>query len=369
MKLKKKNCAIALIILLLLLFEIVNPFKLASSHALRELKYSKDSANKIIEYNLKDRVLEHEYSEFIDKFVSSKYFNVSNYEIYQQLNYYNHFDNLELINKLIEKGYNASEIDCIVKTGNDSSINEFLNKDKYENIVEFLNFDYAKLHNLERYIAYQKKTIYDYDETVLYVEIGLDNEFYTEYNDVNEFSFDMLVNKYNKLDDNFVPEDLVLVDKKYSVNNSNYGNSTMLNQFYKMADDLNKELDLKVYIRSGYRTYESQQEVYDEYLDLYGKNYVKKYVAYPGFSEHQTGLAVDLKASSSNTFKDTKEAKWLKENAYKYGFIERYTKKLEDVTGYQNESWHYRYVGVEIATYIKENNISFDEYYVRFLSK
>lgn len=367
MKLKKKNCLIALIIILLIIFEIINPIQLVSSYSLKKLNYSTESSKTITSLGIKKQVLEHEYSEFVDKNVQSKYFIVDNYDIYRQLNYNISFNNVDIINRLIDKGYDVEEINCVINTGDVESANELLKKEKYEYIVDFLSFDYAKLKNLDRYIEYQKNTLSNFDETVLYVELNLDKEFYTDYNVINDFSFDMLVNKYNQLSENYEPVDLIKVDGKYSVSDDNYGNKTMLDNFYKMADDLNKDLNLNIYVRSAYRTFKSQQEVYDEYLKAYGENYVKKYVAYPGFSEHQTGLSVDIKASSSNTFANTKEAKWVKENAYKYGFIERYTKKMESITGYQSELWHYRYVGVEIATYIKQNNISFDEYWVKFL--
>lgn len=369
MRLKKKNCVIALTILLLILFEIVNPIKLVSTYALKDLNYSKISKEKIVELKLKEKVLEHEYSEFIDKNISDKDFNVSNYDIYKELVYSSKLNNMEIVNKLIDKDYNAKEINCILRTGDVDSAHKLLEKEKNENIVDFLSYDYAKLANLERYIAYQWNTLSSYEETVIHVEIGLDNEVYTEYQVIDEFSYDMLVNKYRQLSKDFEPDNLVKVDAKYSVDDSNYGNKVMLDNFYKMADDLNKELELNIYVRSAYRTFQSQEDVYNEYLKTYGKNYVKKYVAYPGFSEHQTGLSVDIKVSSSNTFANTKEAKWLKENAYKYGFIERYNKKMENITGYQSELWHYRYVGNDIAKYIKEKNISFDEYWIKFIKK
>ena len=369
MKLKKKNCAIALVILLIIIFEFINPIKLISSNALKQLNYSSKSSKTIIELGIKKQVLEHEYSEFVDKNVQSKHFDVENYDIYKQLVYNESFNEIVIVNKLIDKGYNVEEINCIIKTGDIDSANQLLEKEKYEYLVDFLCYDYAKLKNLDRYIDYQMNTLSSYEETVLFIELDLDKDVYTDYNVITNFSFDMLVNKHNQLSKDFEPKDLVKVDNNYSVSDDNYGNRTMLENFYKMADELNKELDLNIYIRSAYRTYESQEEVYEQYLKAYGEKYVKEYVAYPGFSEHQTGLSVDIKASSSNTFANTKEAKWVKENAYKYGFIERYTKKLENITGYQSELWHYRYVGVEIATYIKEHNISFDEYYVKFLNK
>ena len=91
--------------------------------------------------------------------------------------------------------------------------------------------------------------------------------------------------------------------------------------------------------------------------------------ALPGYSEHQTGLAFDVMTSTSTTetFENTKEYEWLKNNAYKYGFILRYPKDKEDITGYAYESWHYRYVGKEIAKKIKEENITYDEYYAYYI--
>ena len=102
-----------------------------------------------------------------------------------------------------------------------------------------------------------------------------------------------------------------------------------------------------------------------------GKEKADTYSARPGHSEHQTGLAVDVYNGNDdyNNFENTKEYKWMQKNAHKYGFILRYPKHKEKETTYQYESWHYRYVGEKIATYIKEHNISFEEYYVQFIEK
>lgn len=369
MKLKKKNCLLVLIILLLIMFEVVNPFNLIAVNSIKKLNYSTDSSKKIMELGLKDQVLDYGYSEFVDKNIFSNDFDLNKFDIYKQLNYSFNLNDLSIINQIIDKEYSVEEINCILKSGDNNSANDFVKKEKYEYIVDFLNFDYANLKNLDRYVDYQMKTLSNYKETVLSVELGLDKEFYTDYKIVDKFEYNMLVNKYNQLSKEFKPDNLVKVDSEYSVNDDNYANKEMIDNFYQMADDLNKELGLKIYIRSAYRSYEDQEAVYQQYLKAYGKDYVKKYVAYPGFSEHQTGLAIDIKASISNTFANTKESKWMIQNAHKYGFIQRYIKKKENITGYQNEPWHFRYVGVEIATYIKENNLSFDEYYVMFLNK
>ena len=104
-------------------------------------------------------------------------------------------------------------------------------------------------------------------------------------------------------------------------------------------------------------------------LKSYGKTYTENYVTHPGFSEHHTGLAIDVRAESTDVFADSKESKWAYTNAYKYVFILRYKKSEEKITGIKYESWHFRYVGEEIAKYINENDMTYEEYYVRFLDK
>ena len=92
------------------------------------------------------------------------------------------------------------------------------------------------------------------------------------------------------------------------------------------------------------------------------------FVSSPGFSEHHTGLAFDIGSTSSNIFAESNEYQWMLKNAHKYGFIQRFTKRGENITGFRSEPWHYRYVGEEIATYIYEHGITFEQYYVEFLS-
>ena len=90
-----------------------------------------------------------------------------------------------------------------------------------------------------------------------------------------------------------------------------------------------------------------------------------------GYSEHQTGLALDIVTygASMDTFENTDEFKWLSDNAYKYGFILRYPKGKEKLTGYSYESWHYRYVGKDVAKKIHDLDITYDEYYAYYIEK
>ena len=112
--------------------------------------------------------------------------------------------------------------------------------------------------------------------------------------------------------------------------------------------------------------------MFENCVKIDGIEHANKYVAKPGTSEHQTGLAIDISIRRNNeileaTSEDDPEIKWLRRNSYKYGFILRFPKDKEKLTGYEYESWHYRYVGEKIATYIHDNNLCFEEYYTMFI--
>ncbi|PIC65086.1 D-alanyl-D-alanine carboxypeptidase [Sporosarcina sp. P13] len=119
---------------------------------------------------------------------------------------------------------------------------------------------------------------------------------------------------------------------------------------------------------STYRSYDYQVTLYNRYVERDGQEAADRYSARPGYSEHQTGLAFDIgevnheKHWASTSFGDTEAAKWLAANAYEYGFILRYPKGKEEVTGYMHESWHYRYVGKDLAEKIFKQNITLEEY-------
>ena len=177
-----------------------------------------------------------------------------------------------------------------------------------------------------------------------------------------------LVNKYFYLDNNYIPDDLVDVESKYARDSAKI-NKTAYENFKKMADAA-KEEGLTLLITTAYRNYNFQATLYNNYVRQDGKEQADTYSARPGYSEHQLGYSADLtnkERVSFGEFKNTKEFAWLKDNAYKYGFIIRYTEANQYITGYVPESWHYRYVGNDIAKYIYENNITYEEYYTYFL--
>ena len=123
-----------------------------------------------------------------------------------------------------------------------------------------------------------------------------------------------------------------------------------------------REDGLSIYIVSGFRSYATQQRLYNNYCASDGQAAADTYSARPGHSEHQTGLAIDVN-SLSHTFADTAEGKWLAANAHKYGFIIRYGKNKQSVTGYVYEPWHIRYVGVDLAQDVYNSGLSLEEYF------
>lgn len=118
---------------------------------------------------------------------------------------------------------------------------------------------------------------------------------------------------------------------------------------------------------SSYRSYFDQEDLYQYYLELYGEAYCEQYVAKPGISEHQTGLAIDLSCQAVQdgiyfVFGDSPDYEWVMEHCYEYGFIRRYPEEKGEITGVANEPWHFRYVGKEAAKIIYENDWVLEEY-------
>lgn len=223
---------------------------------------------------------------------------------------------------------------------------------------------YFKMDNLDRYINYKNKnTDKEIKQIIKDVNMDLDKEPYEDMKKATNLnSINILVNKHNYLTEDYVPENLENINSSYALSNMKMV-SEAKNAFENLSKAAAKQ-NLKVIAMSTYRSYEYQVDLYNRYVKTDGKEAADTYSGRPGNSEHQTGLAVDVynvKESYTN-FEKTKEYTWMQDNAYKYGFILRFPKDKENETGYEFESWHYRYVGLEAAKYIKEHNISFEEY-------
>lgn len=176
------------------------------------------------------------------------------------------------------------------------------------------------------------------------------------------------ISKYRKGVNVLSINNIVVANKKYSLpeDYSPQESNEAKDAFYKMNKEAKKAgLNLKAF--STYRSYKYQEKLFNSYAEKHGEKEANRFSAKPGESEHQTGLAFDIGGDdqscwANKKFNNTKEAKWLYENAYKYGFILRYPEGKENITGYMYESWHYRYVGTEHSKNFAMNNLTLEEY-------
>lgn len=270
--------------------------------------------------------------------------------------------------KLKEIGYNESQITEILKL-DETYKNKIMSIDYNEFLLALFKEKYIINENIDRYIEYQKNhEEISTTEIVAIVNVNGDYDHYTHTSETNlDDNLLMLVNKYNHLSDNYTPDDLEDVSNWYA-----YGTNQIREEVYDHFLDMfydAKEEGLTLIITSGYRDYDVQKELYEEYQEIYGDEEADRVAARPGYSEHQTGLALDIVTYDviMEEFEQTEEFAWMQKNAYKYGFILRYPKGKEAITGYDYESWHYRYVGVEVAKEIHDLDITFDEYYTYFV--
>lgn len=186
----------------------------------------------------------------------------------------------------------------------------------------------------------------------------------------NETDIAVVVNKERGLPDSYEPTDLTEPNVDFSF--SGKADKRMLRKEAAQAlEKLFKQASadgIKLYGVSGYRSRATQVSVYNNNVKTQGQAEADKVSARPGFSEHQTGLAIDVSSQSAKfgleeVFGATKEGKWLAEHAHETGFIIRYPKGKEDITGYSYEPWHIRYVGVDIAKVVYENRWTLEEYF------
>lgn len=231
-----------------------------------------------------------------------------------------------------------------------------------ENI--YSSFPYYKEEYEERYLSYAAQNPQLSDEDVVWMVNA--NQDKPKYNyDIPVSGYDdicIIVNKYYKVPDGYSPPDLVNVDGQKM-------RKEAADAFVKMRNDASRE-KLRIRAVSGYRTVSYQRGLYNRYLSSDSQENVDRYSARPGYSEHHTGLAVDVFGSVDGLrqFENTPEFPWVRDNCYKYGFIIRYFEETEDITGYESEPWHLRYVGVGVSTDMKEKGInSFEEYHAKYL--
>lgn len=379
-KRRKKNFRfyILLIILCILCFFLVTKglTYLTTSQTerdLQKLKYSDKGISLIIDNKLDKYLINNKiYSKTLEVALTEGQYENDLLETYIDLPYQKYDDYINQINKLSSIGYKTPDIKKVFDTLSNSDISLIIKKNTLiDNLVNYIEDDYFNINNLDRYITYKAKhTKDDYSDVISYVNMYLDYPYYEHDISVTDpNNLLVIANKYYKLSSTFVPKGLTSISTKYAVDNQRFVIPIVKENYEKMAADMEK-LGMTIKAKSAYRSYQTQADLYDDYVKGSGKAAADTFSARAGYSEHQTGMAVDVKGSNDNysTFETTKEYRWMKENAYKYGFILRYPSDKTDITGYKFESWHFRYVGNDVAKYIYDHNLTFDEYYARFVA-
>lgn len=349
-----------------IIFGIFNSTSVKNYFFSKKTGYSIETVKVFREKDILKDVSSNKYSNTLESAISSNSYIDKYLTDYLHIKYKDDKDFISDINSLLEVGYNYNEINKIEDTLSSDSIAMVIDSEYNKQLFDYLGLSYFKEDNLERYFNYYKdNSDMDYTDVITYVNIGLDNEYYTNVIDVDEQDdILVLVNKYHKLSSDYVPSDLEILSSKYAVGTQKLRKEAK-DKFMEMCDAA-KEDGISIKAGSTYRSYSYQQGLYNRYVNRDGKKEADRYSARAGYSEHQTGLAIDI-LNGKNEFidEDNKEYDWLVNNCYKFGYILRYTKEDEAITGYQFESWHFRYVGTDVAMVIKDTGLTYDEYMAR----
>lgn len=266
--------------------------------------------------------------------------------------------------KLEVIGYSTKEIEYIKENLSKEEQNKVLNMEYSSILVSLYKEKYFRKDKLDDYLEYYKSNKkLSSSEIVTKINTNTSIEAYEKIFDADTSKNElMLVNKYYKLSEDYKPE-VELISSGYSYSGK-YASKSIIESIANLIDAA-KEENLKLVVAAGYRSYKDQESIYESYKVNNGIREADNNVSRPGHSDYQTGLAVDIEpyAKYIENVSESEEYKWLLENAHKYGFIQRFPEGKENITGFKYSAWHLRYVGVDAATFIHDNNITFEEYY------
>jgi len=248
--------------------------------------------------------------------------------------------------------------------------NKGINK-KYDPIlIDLVEEKYFIMERLERYLdyfaEYPGKNSF---EVVRAVNSNTDIAFYSETRKTDiGHGILMLVNQLYRIGEDFSPN-LVSIDSKFTFGFNLQVEEMVYDAFLQMTQEAERS-GIRLGIISAFRSFAEQERFYNDSVRRLGLERGEMHAARAGHSEHHTGLVVDIRSitSPNSLFENTREFVWLQENAHRFGFILRYPKGKEFLTGYNFESWHWRFVGTEVATYIFENDIIFEEYHAFYIA-
>ena len=354
MKIKKRFKLIFLLIIL-----GIGGYYIYNSN-IKKNNTSKPEDSKTVKLMKENNIPEGKYSKTLEYVLLNDLYDEKYLDEYKDINLVDNDSFKDILITFLPKGYKGKEINYLFKISSKNLAylkeNDYVDISKY---YEFKNFDASKV---SRYDAYAKDNNYSLKDVVTYVNIKLDLPVYTDTVTVDDpDSLNVIVNKYNGLPKNYTPSDLVYVDGAYG--NQVPFRKVIKDDFVKLQEAAKKEININLLPTTAFRNQNFQSTLYNNYVSKDGVAKADQYSARPGFSEHQTGLAIDLKNTALKDVRLTDDNfEWLSENAYKYGFIIRYPKDKEYITGYQFENWHIRYVGYEAAKIIHDENLCLEEY-------
>lgn len=362
-KLSIKKISIFITLIILTTVFLLNINNIKNIYLSKITGYNKDTIEVFLETDTYNQIKNHEYSKTLETILNTDYYNKKYIKEYLDIKYLENDNFLKNTNTLLDKGYTSKDINNIYDKLSQESINILLDNNYIKDITNIISISYFHEDNLERYIKYYEKEELDVETILTYVNIGLDNSYYTNVTNIeNQNDILVLVNKYNKLSNDYVPSDLETINAKYQW----YGRSNQLRKDARIAFEEMCEAaindNIYIYAGSGYRSYKTQLYLYNNYVSRDGFAAAETYSARASYSEHQTGLAMDIANKTDFISEGDKEYDWLINNSYKYGFILRYPKNKEKITGFMYEEWHYRYVGKETAKEVYESNLTYDEF-------
>lgn len=321
----------------------------------------KEITSEVNKLMLENDISTEKYSKTLEYVLINNLYDEAYLDEYSDIEYNDNKNFANILTTFLPLGYSGKEINYIFKLSNKNI--EKLSKSEYIDITNYYNITNFNVDNIDRYNQYYESNNYSYQDVVTYVNINLDLKAYSvtkEVEDPNNLL--VLVNKYNFLPNNYKPEDLTYVPGAY-------GNNVPMREvikepFIELQKAAEEEIGIILKPTTAFRDQSFQNTLYNNYVAKDGVEAADTYSARPGFSEHQTGLAIDLKNTliSSSTRLNDSDFEWLSNNAHRFGFIIRYPKEKVDITGYQFENWHIRYVGLNIAKTIYENNLTLEEY-------
>ncbi len=358
MKRKKQNKRKIIFLLLILLAIIFLIILYMRKEKNMPDNYSNEAKEKLKKENIDIK----EYNQTLEAFLKSDDFKKENIEAYMQINFQNEEDFTAKTNALLEKNYSPDEINDIFTYLSKANIQKLLEMD-YVNLQDYLKISNLDVSKIDAYKEYEQKNNTTINDAVTKVNLHLDEPFYENVETIEKpDDITVLVNKFHALDASYVPTDLTNVGT-YSLQMRKEAAEELEQLIAKAALD-NREL----IPYSTYRSYDYQKRLYEGYLEIDPKETVDTYSARPGHSEHQTGLACDIRSSILNDRLTDSDYEWMLQNSYEFGFIVRYPKGKSEVTGYMEEPWHIRYIGKEHAKKVHDLDITYDEYYDLYIA-